>query len=309
MRRAGDSDTKTPLTLLLVEDSDLDADLFEAHVQQSAYLRQAKVVRVDSITAARAWLGSGLQRADCTLLDLGLPDSAGLSGLWQLRQAHPDVPVVLLTAMDDDYVALSAVREGAQDYLVKDSATSSTLTRVILNAIQRQQALAQLAERQDNEHYLATHDPLTGIPNRRMFEERLKTHLQLDPAANPAVIVMLDLNGFKAINDGHGHATGDAVLRTVANRLLHCVRTNDLVARLGGDEFVLFLHSAPSAAEAMEFVERLRNAVAEPIGLGRHTFQVSAGIGVVHYPKDGTDRAALLGLADSLMYADKARGS
>jgi diguanylate cyclase (GGDEF)-like protein len=122
-------------------------------------------------------------------------------------------------------------------------------------------------------------------------------------------VLMLDLNGFKAVNDRHGHAAGDEALREVARRLRRCVRERDLVARLGGDEFVVVLTDlgpAPPDAAA-DTVERVRAALAEPIAVDHGTcVELRAAIGVAGFPADGATVADLLSVADQAMYAAKA---
>ena len=117
---------------------------------------------------------------------------------------------------------------------------------------------------------------------------------------------MLDLDGFKAINDTHGHAAGDEALREVARRLRRCVRERDLVARLGGDEFVVVLTDLGGRSGAVEdSVERIPAALAEPIAVQRTSSGLDAAVGVATFPADGGDAADLLAHADRAMYADK----
>lgn len=148
----------------------------------------------------------------------------------------------------------------------------------------------------------ADHDALTGLANRRALERTLEAALGRASARSRAVgVVMLDLDGFKAINDTHGHAAGDAALREVAGRLRRCVRERDLVARLGGDEFVVVLTDLERPAAVAEAVERLREALVPPFG----EMALGAAIGVALFPSDGGTAADLLAHADRAMYVDK----
>jgi diguanylate cyclase (GGDEF)-like protein/PAS domain S-box-containing protein len=147
-------------------------------------------------------------------------------------------------------------------------------------------------------------DALTGLANRRALERTLEAALGRAGARGRSVgVVMLDLDGFKAINDTHGHAEGDRALREVAARLRRCVRERDLVARFGGDEFVVVLTDLGGRSEVVQdSVERIREVLAEPFGKMR----LNAAIGVATFPADGGSGADLLAHADRAMYVDKA---
>lgn len=150
-------------------------------------------------------------------------------------------------------------------------------------------------------------DALTGLANRRALERTLDAALTRARTRERSVgIVMLDLDGFKAINDTHGHAAGDAALREVARRLRTCVRERDLVARWGGDEFVVVLTDVGGFSGAVrDSVDRIRDALAMPFAVDGAPVELRAAIGVASHPEDGDDPAALLDVADRRMYADK----
>jgi diguanylate cyclase (GGDEF)-like protein len=157
--------------------------------------------------------------------------------------------------------------------------------------------------------YRAQHDPLTGICNRTLFEERLKTSLVLAQRSGTAVGVMyLDVDRFKSINDSLGHAVGNQVLQAVVKRLEGCLRTHDTVARMGGDEFTLLLPDVRDKDQCAGFAERALRAFAEPISVGGHQLSVQASVGVALYPDDGEDAESLLKNADTAMYQAKSSG-
>jgi len=160
------------------------------------------------------------------------------------------------------------------------------------------QLTATLAER-------AVRDPLTGLANRTLLEERLRGTLSRDARNGGTTgLLFLDLDGFKAVNDRHGHAVGDAVLRTISTRLTAVVRPSDTVARLGGDEFVV-LAEGTTEEGLTPLVERLRAAVAEPVRVGALTLKVGVSIGVAASRDGAADAAGLLAASDSAMYAAK----
>lgn len=156
---------------------------------------------------------------------------------------------------------------------------------------------------------IAHHDPLTGLPNRRLLQDRLgQVYAQAERGRQRLGLALLDLDGFKPINDRLGHEAGDAVLRKVADRLGHCVRSGDTVARLGGDEFVLVLVNLDAADEAGQVLERVLRSVAQPIMLGDEVVQVSASVGLAVFPDDPVDVDTLLRHADAAMYQAKEAG-
>jgi diguanylate cyclase (GGDEF)-like protein len=150
-------------------------------------------------------------------------------------------------------------------------------------------------------------DPLTGLANRRALERTLDAALTRAVKRSRSVgVVMLDLDGFKAINDNHGHAAGDEALREVARRLRGCVRERDLVARLGGDEFVLVLTDVGGRSGAVQdAVARIQDALATPVQVNDISASLRAAIGVAVFPGDGADAADLIAHADRAMYAAK----
>jgi diguanylate cyclase (GGDEF)-like protein/PAS domain S-box-containing protein len=149
----------------------------------------------------------------------------------------------------------------------------------------------------------AVRDPLTGLANRTLLEERLRAVLARDGRTGQTTAVLfLDLDGFKEVNDAYGHAVGDQVLTTVARRIATAVRPSDTVARLGGDEFVVLVEGA-SESVIDKVVERLRQTVAEPVPTLDLEIGVSVGVAVSHGGE--ADPTSLLGAADRAMYADK----
>lgn len=295
--------TRGALCLLLIEDRDADAELFKALLLRYERLTDARILRCRTLASALQTLSD--ESIDCIILDLGLPDSQGLSGLWAIRAVAPLIPMVVLSGFDNDQLAIAAVREGAQDYIVKDSIDAVRLGRTIIYAVERQQVIALLAEQNSNATFLATHDALTGLANRRHFEETANRTLAADIGPKLSLL-LVDLDGFKFINDRHGHAAGDAVLAVVGKRLLGCRRDKDLVARLGGDEFAMLLIPQLPAEAEDEMVARLRSAIDQPIIVGALRLSVTASVGVARHPEDGTSLHDLLRTADHRMYADKA---
>ncbi|MBK8119406.1 MAG: EAL domain-containing protein [Sulfuritalea sp.] len=163
-------------------------------------------------------------------------------------------------------------------------------------------------ESQQRIEFLATHDDLTGLPNRTLFNDRLRLALaRASRSRENLAVVFLDLDNFKIINDTLGHDMGDDLLKQVSARLLECVRTEDTVARLGGDEFVILLEAAERHQAAMT-AERLIRTLSMSYLLGAQECFVSASIGISMYPDDATDPNGLMRNADAAMYRAKDHG-
>jgi diguanylate cyclase (GGDEF)-like protein len=152
----------------------------------------------------------------------------------------------------------------------------------------------------------ATHDPLTGLPNRALLLERLGHALRVAELNQTFVAVLfLDLDGFKQINDNLGHETADILLREFGQRLRARVRVQDTVARYGGDEFVVLLTDLAAPGDINRALQQIRSAVHEPFPVGREQLRVAASIGLAMYPLDGQDAETLLRRADGKMYEQK----
>ena len=172
--------------------------------------------------------------------------------------------------------------------------------------------LLDLRERKETErriYQLAYFDPLTRLPNRLLFQDRLHQALLVAEREHHMVaLLFMDLDRFKVINDSHGHAVGDALLQAVATRLQRQVRREDTLARLGGDEFAVILRHVRHADEAAQVAEKLLKAFTEPFELDGYRFYTGASIGISLYPGDARDSGDLLKHADSAMYQAKNEG-
>lgn len=166
----------------------------------------------------------------------------------------------------------------------------------------------QLAEKRIR--YMGDHDALTGLPNRTLLEDRLKQAILYAQRYNRLVtVVFLDLDKFKLVNDSLGHSAGDELLKTVARRMLECVRRTDTVVRLGGDEFVIILFDQPSDLDGvMPALHKIQEGILRPIQLSGHTLHVTCSMGLATYPADGSDTDTLLSNADAAMYRAKELG-
>ncbi len=422
--------SKSLRSVLLVEDSPGDARLLREMFNEEG-AREIEVIHVERLSEAEEYLAANA--VDIILLDLGLPDAQGLEAVRRAHAAAPRVPLVVLTGRDDESLAVQALQEGAEDYLVKGRVEAPGLLRALSYAIERkilEEALfaekerAQVSlkcigdavvctdvagkitflnlvgekatgwssreaagrpmaevlrildgrSRETSQNPLAMavdldqtmqlpptwilirrdgleipiegsaapihdrdgqaagavivfrdvsvaretalqmahsaeHDVLTGLPNRLLLLDRVGQAIALAPRhMNKVVVLFLDLDGFKHINDSLGHSVGDKLLQSVARRLLDCVRGSDTVSRQGGDEFVVLLSEVERWEDTAITARRMLQTVAEAHSIDRHDLHITASIGVSVYPDDGLDAETLIKNADTAMYQAKENG-
>ncbi|MCD5977626.1 EAL domain-containing protein [Pseudomonas sp. CDFA 611] len=169
--------------------------------------------------------------------------------------------------------------------------------------------ISSLKHAQARLDYQAHHDPLTGLPNRTLFENRLQAALLHSMESNSlGAVLFLDLDRFKHINDSLGHPVGDLLLKGIAQRLKETLRDIDTVARLGGDEFIILLPGLLHASDAETIAAKLLACFTAPFQAGEHEFFMSASIGSCLFPTDGHDVATVVKNADAAMYRSKAKG-
>lgn len=295
-RRASNVAPDSTILVLLAEDSDTSADLVQMALGR---LGGFECFRVTCLADAVESVHNA--RFDTIITDLSLPDASGVDAVVRLRKAAPDAALLVCSGSEDDSLALRVIELGAQDFLVKGSYDVYSMGRAVSFARVRRQGEQRLAR-------LAFTDALTGLWNRSVFSERLDEALaQSKRHASRLGVIYVDLDGFKEVNDTHGHDAGDQLLLQVARRLRDVVREYDTVARLGGDEFaVLVTHLGPGALPAT--ADRIAAAVALPVAYGGAHFQVTASIGLAEYPEHASDAVMLLKLADDAMYRSKRSG-
>ena len=186
--------------------------------------------------------------------------------------------------------------------LHKDSAGNLFLVGIIRDITERK-------FQEDHFRYIAYHDALTGLPNRKAFTEELHESLSWAKNSNCMLaLLFVDLDGFKQVNDSLGHKMGDLLLVTVAQRLSNCLRGSDTVSRLGGDEFTIILRKIPKAEVAAKIADKILRTITEPIALENHNATVSASIGISIYPDNAENCETLLKQADAAMYRAKHLG-
>lgn len=287
------------IKVLLVEDNDVDAQLTQDLLSEWS-IEEFRITRVKMLRDGLALLGR--ERFDAVLLDLSLPDAFGLPTVRQVHATSPTIPVVVLSGVSDQSLALQAVQQGAQDYLVKGQGHPELLVRAIIYAIERKRTEERLT-------YLAQYDHLTGLVNRSLFRDRLvQAMARSKRLQQPIGLMLLDLDRFKAVNDTFGHDMGDELLKAVSERLKTCVREVDTVARMGGDEFTIILEGVSSEQNILVVAKRIVESIATPFELQSHHISIGVSIGITIYPYDDHPIDELLKHADMAMYRAKQQG-
>ena len=250
-----------------------------------------------TLKGALDFLATG--KVDIILLELSLPDSRGLETFEKIQSIASSIPIVILTSLDDEIVALHAVQKGAQDYLLKGEVEGKLLPRVIRYAIERHRLKAELIN-------LSFADDLTGLHNRRGFFVFTDQQIKLARRAKRGFLMILaDLDGLKQINDTYGHPQGDIAIGKAAELIRNTFRKSDIVARIGGDEFAILAIEA--GRESLETITRRLEANFESYNARKtHEYKLSISVGAVYFDPDKPVLVEQMVLAaDEALYGNK----
>lgn len=285
------------LRVLLVEDNVADARLTTALIASG----RSDVEVTHRMTLAGAF-DVRRDSFDVILSDLNLPDSSGTATVSRLVVQFPGIPLIALTI--DDERGLACITAGAQDFIPKIELNRKTLARAVEFALQR-------AQQTRSTEIASRHDSLTGLLNRAAFEESATAAIMAADTNRPFNLVLfIDVNRFKQINDEYGHAAGDQVLKSIARELRAAVRTEDCVCRWGGDEFVVY-GRAESASAANDMAQRVRRRMdfiqsVEVNSAEALEVRVRASVGAaIDDEQVAGALATLIDIADAAMYEQK----
>lgn len=236
--------------------------------------------------------------ADVLLIDLGSKQRQGRAYVQAARAAAPDTPMVILAEVEDELLAIEALRQGVQDFFCKQHLDRSTLVRGLCYSIERHRL-------QKNLQNLSLLDDLTGLYNRRGFLALSEQHLRMIQRKGAALLIYLDLDDLKLINDSCGHLEGNRALVVTANVLRACFRQSDILARLGGDEFCVLMTDAGQDS-AQQVRKRIQQRADFINVLSSWNFRLSLSVGIAEVPvtqQPSLDQ--LLRIADAQMYEEK----
>ena len=287
-------------SILIVDDREANVSLLEQILSEDGYTRATTTTNSMEVCALHR-----KNRYDLIVLDLQMPGMDGFQVMEGLKadESEDYLPVIVLTAQPAQ--KLRALQAGARDFISKPFDLADVRTRVH-NMLEVRLLYKKLEDYTKVLEQKTLHDSTTGLPNRDLFDDRLTHAIALAKRHTWMLAVMfIDLDRFKCVNDTHGHAVGDEVLKEVAKRLLHHARDEDTVCRNGGDEF-LYLMMNPQGSENIErIVGTLLKTIGQPIDVGDLQSVITASIGIAIYPGNGTNGEQLIKNADIAMYRAK----
>jgi len=289
--------------ILIVDDLEANVQLLEQMLSNAGYTRISSTMDPHTVC--------DLHRAnhyDLILLDLRMPGMDGFQVMEGLKEIESDGYLSVLAVTAQPAHKLRALQGGAKDFIAKPFDLAEVLTRVhnMLEVRLLHEAARTYSKMLE---VLALNDPLTGLANRRLLADRMSMaliHARRNSSA--MAVVCLDLDGFKQINDTFGHASGDTLLKLVAQRLLATVREEDTVARLGGDEFIIALWHVSDIDYAAGVASRAIEALAQPYDIAGSSVKITTSAGISIYPEHGEDAETLMKNADLALYEAKAAG-
>jgi two-component system cell cycle response regulator len=288
------------LDVLLVEDNLGDARMVRELLAEDAHSRY-RLAHVTTVQGAIDHLSVDHCAVDVVLLDLSLPDETGLETVRRVVAASGAASVVVMTGANDEDLGLSALSAGAQDYLIKGQVDSRLLRRALRYAVGRHQARRQL-------EILSLKDDLTGLHNRRGFLSLTEQQMKIARRTRQEFLIMfLDLDQLKTINDTFGHSEGNRALAEAADVLRGCFRQSDIIARLGGDEFAaLAIVTADMDETALR--NRLTAALRQVNEGPDRAYPLGFSVGILSCgATEERSVEVLLEQADKLMYSEKRR--
>ncbi|MBN8555389.1 MAG: EAL domain-containing protein [Deltaproteobacteria bacterium] len=295
------------ISILLIEDNAADVEIFKKVIERAA---DANLYRIESAkTLAKAQKLIEKEKFTVIILDLHLPDGKGLETIEFLKSLGIEIPIIVMTGMDDGKIGIEAVRQGAQEYIVKGSINGNLLSDSIKHAIERHKIVYGLEKEKDQHQYFADHDHLTNLPNRKLLYAHFELAIaQAQRTSKSLAVLFLDIDDFKLTNDTYGHVVGDQLLKSLASRLTGCLRAGDMAARLGGDEFMVVLSNVESPRAAGIAAERILDSISQMYEIDKFKINPTFSIGISLFPQDDGSADGLVSAADVAMLQAKQLG-
>ena len=238
---------------------------------------------------------------NAVITDVKMPKMDGIALTRELIKNYPGISIMVMTGFTVEFTEEDAINAGACDFITKPFSLTEFAAR--FNKMIRD--IKQIDVLKDLAHF----DALTGLPNRKLFCDRLTQSIEsANRYEHMLGLIFLDLDNFKSVNDSFGHDMGDLLLKETASRLMECVRGSDTVARMGGDEFTIILTKIVKPRGAAVVAQRIVESLSRIFFLGVNECTISASVGISLYPSDANDPAALLKNADTAMYRVKQHG-
>jgi diguanylate cyclase (GGDEF)-like protein len=293
--------TSDNLKILIVDDSPEDRRIFTRNLKKC--MGSSDYSLIESETGQEGIQLFKDENPDCILLDYMLPDMNGLEFLSILKEKGFPGAVIMLTGQGSETVAVEAMKNGAQDYLIKDKFSSEALHKAIVKAVHN--------NKQDETKKWKTQalvDPLTKVLNRNAYNLTLEQIVRdYRRYKDPTILMVADIDHFKKLNDDYGHKTGDRVLCSVATSLNHSIRASDFVFRYGGEEFVILLKKC-SLDQGKKVAEKVRQQVEEIFSLEKgQKLSVTISLGLTQFEENDTEDMVFK-RADEAVYKAKTNG-
>ncbi len=289
-------------TILIVDDEIVSRYTVEVLLESEGYQLIFAESGEEAITKAKQ------SAPDLMLLDVMMPGMNGFQVCQALR-ADPrlaELPIVMVTALDDRESRLKGIEVGADDFMSKPFDRAELRARI--RTITRLNRYRRLVETEEHLAFLANYDPLTKLPNRSLFMERLQQAIIHSKRHHLSLAVLsLDLDGFKIINESLGHEFGDAMLCEIAQRIIQCLANGGTVARFSSDEFAI-LYECESINAVTSLLQQLLENIGSSMLIANHEISVSACVGISLYPSDGEDGMMLFKNANVALSRAKAQG-
>ena len=288
------------LRVLIVEDSEADTELLLHELRRAGY--DPFHERVETAAAMHTALDG--REWDIILADYTLPQFNGIEALRVMQQRKLDIPFIVVSGSIGEDIAVAMMKAGAHDYIMKGN------TARLIPAIERELKEAEVRRdyrrAQERVQYLAYYDPLTDLPNRTLFADRLQQAMLVGRRDKQRfALLFLDLDRFKNINDTLGHHAGDNALQQAAARIKTCLRESDTVARIGGDEFAILLPTASHMDGATVAARKIVAALKQPFEIDDRQFEIGVSQGIALFPEHGNEADSLMYAADTAMYEAK----
>jgi diguanylate cyclase (GGDEF)-like protein len=302
-------------TILIVDDEARNRKQLEELLRSEGY----QTLSATSGDEALAWIAG--RPPDLILLDMIMPGKGGLDVARELKSSPTTsaIPIIMVSARLDRESRVAGLAAGAEDFLTKPVEADELFLRVrnLLrlkdygdflknhNAILEQQVQSRLADI----HHLANYDVLTGLSNRILFRETLNSAIPAAAArAQMVVVLSIDIDNFKAVNDTFGRAQGDELLRQLSHRLVQCAPARESVTRVSADEFSMTISAQDGQHAAQRAAHQIRQALRAPFDLAGRQHTVTASIGIAVYPGDASSPEVLMRHADTAMNSAKQAG-
>ena len=294
-----------PVSILSIDDRDNDFAILQEALSDQPELKLSQVKRIDE---ALDNLEKG--RFDLIFLEYILPDGNGMEFLEAINSKGINTPVVVITSQGDELIASRMIQAGASDYLPKAKLSNKALLRIISNALEKASLRREMRIAQEKLTEMSIRDELTGMFNRRYFQDALEREISGAQRYNHSLaLCIIDLDHFKLVNDSYGHLCGDEVLQAFGRILSDSIRKYDVACRYGGEEFAVLLPDT-SLEEAAALCDRFRERISKHVfTFNEITIQITASVGVAACSANNeTTGQQLVNLADKALYQAKNQG-